>query len=601
MSELPTTLEVIQAQSDKHFAEHLSDKSENLGTLWWSGQLVMKAAGITFLLSCCAFAQTHQHAPPPDQSWVDLTQLPQPQKIEGLGQSHIAITTKSSEAQQWFDQGLAAFHCFWDYEALRAFEQAVRLDSNCAMCHWGLSQALNFGGKLDQAKTELAKAKELSANTSDREQRIIQAFADSAEKKGDEAAQQFAKDLAIVVEHYPDDLEIRLLLARPTDRNYEKGDPTPSAIYSRAMLRDILHDHPENAAAHHYWIHAIEPSAHPEWALESAEKLGNLAPASGHMVHMPGHIFYRLGNYERARQIFLASKRVDEDYMARQHVSLADDWNYAHNLDYLIADCAEEGRYAEAREHARSLIAAANSLGGPNRPWFHIFRLGSTEARLAIRFADWDRVIEHPVQLDVSEDNLNVWERAYRDGLIVYARGMKAADGDRLSEAETQSTLLQAMLWRLSQEELDDKNKVQRDLALKILGTASFELNGTVTGYKDDLVTARKLLERADQNETGIGYFEPPLYSRPPLEVLGASCIRAGKFNEAREAYQKALVKRPHSGFALYGIALAWDKQGDKVQAARAYRDFLDAWSYADPGLPQIKAANRYLSSAASQ
>jgi tetratricopeptide (TPR) repeat protein len=178
---------------------------------------------------------------------------------------------------------------------------------------------------------------------------------------------------------------------------------------------------------------------------------------------------------------------------------------------------------------------------------------------------------------------------------------MKAVDAGRLSEAETQSTLLQALLWSLSQEELDDKNKAARDQVLKILGTASLELSGNLASHKDDFVTARKLLGRADQNETDIGYFEPPLYSRPPLEVLGASCIRAGKFNEAREAYQRALVKRPHSGFALYGIALAWERQGDKVQAAKAYRDFLDAWSHADPDLPQVKAARAYLSSGTSQ
>src|SRR5437588_1305181 len=122
------------------------------------GQLALKAAGIIFFLCVYAAAQTHHPAPPSDEPFVDLGELPPPQRIEGLGHSHIAITTKSPEAQRWFDQGLAAFHCFWDYEALRAFEQAVRLDSDCAMCHWGLSQALNFGGKQDQAKTELAKA-----------------------------------------------------------------------------------------------------------------------------------------------------------------------------------------------------------------------------------------------------------------------------------------------------------------------------------------------------------------------------------------------------------------------------------------------------------
>jgi hypothetical protein len=192
----------------------------------------------------------------------------------------------------------------------------------------------------------------------------------------------------------------------------------------------------------------------------------------------------------------------------------------------------------------------------PTSRWFYTMTAASTETRLAIRFAGWDRVIEHPVQLGLPEDKLNVWARAYRDGLIIYARGTKATDGDGFPKRIIQSTLLQAALWRLSQEELDDKDKAARDQVLKILGTASLELSGNLAATKTFVVTARQLLERADQNESDIGYFEPPLYSRPPLEVLSASCIRAGKFNEARRAYQKALVKRPRSGFALYGIPL---------------------------------------------
>ncbi|HTU46292.1 MAG TPA: tetratricopeptide repeat protein [Bryobacteraceae bacterium] len=557
----------------------------------------MKVAGFILLMCSCALAQIHQHAPPSDQSFVDLAKLPPPQVIEGIGHSHLEITTKSPQAQQWFDQGLALLHCFWDYESLRAFAEAARLDPDCAMCHWGLSQAIDFrGGAPDQAKAELSKAKELSAKASDREQRLIRAFAESEEKKGDEARQAFDKEMAILVDRFPDDLEIRLIMAWHANGGYQKGDPSPGAIYSQAMLRNILHDHPENAAANHYWIHALEASSHPEWALESAEKLGALAPASGHMVHMPGHIFYRIGDYERARLIFLASKRVDEDYMARQHVSFHDDWNYAHNISYLIADCAEAGRYTEARENARSLTGLANNPDQSGNPWFYVFQIGSTEARLAIRFADWDRVIANPMQFGVSDDKLSVWARGYRDGLIAYASGMKAADAGHFAEAETQSTLLQALLWRLSQEELDDQNKPRRDQVLKILGTAALELRGNIASGQGDFAAARKLLERASQHEIEIGYSEPPQYSRPSLEVLGASCIRAGKFSEAREAYQKALLERPRSGFALYGIALAWDKQGDKKQAVKAYRDFLDVWSHADPDLPQIKLARNYLS-----
>ncbi len=550
------------------------------------------------LLACtCVLAQTHHHGPPPDESSVDLAKLPPPQHIKGIGSAHIAITTKSAEAQQWFDQGLALLHCFWDYEALRAFEQAVRLDANCAMCHWGLSQALDFrGSDSEQAKKELAKAKELAPNASDHEQRYIRAYAESEEKQGDDADRAFAKEMEALITHYPDDIEAKLMYALSDGRGYdEKGDPRPGTLYGQAMLRDLLQDYPDNAAVNHFWIHAMEVTDHPEMALQSADILGGLAPASGHMVHMPGHIFYRVGDYERARQTFLQALRVDQDYMAKQHVAVRDDWNYAHNIAYLIADCAEEGRYTEAREHAHSLAGLANDPDDSGNPWFYVLQIGSAPARLAIRFAKWDEVIDHPMQFGVADDKVSVWARGYRDGLVEYARGMKAVDANQLSEAEQDSNVLDALLWRISQEELKDRDKSGRDQVTKLLGTASLELRGNLSSAKGDLDAGSKLLEQADERERQLGYSEPPQYSRPALEVLGIACIRAGKFDDARQAFQNALKQRPRSGWALYGIALAWDKQGKKDEAAKAYREFLDAWSNADPDLPQVQDAKAYL------
>jgi tetratricopeptide (TPR) repeat protein len=123
-------------------------------------------------------------------------------------------------------------------------------------------------------------------------------------------------------------------------------------------------------------------------------------------------------------------------------------------------------------------------------------------------------------------------------------------------------------------------------------------LRGEIAGTEGHLEAARELLERADRTETEIGYWEPPQYSRPALEVLGATYVRAGKFSEARATYAKVLSKRPRSGFALYGIALAWDRQGDKQQAAKAYREFLEAWRHADLDFPQVREAKRYLGAA---
>jgi tetratricopeptide (TPR) repeat protein len=552
--------------------------------------------GLLFLLVATFASAQHQHTANPESARVDLEKLPAPQHMDGLGRAHITITTKSPEAQQWFDQGLAALHCFWDYEALRAFEQAVRLDPDCAMCHWGLSRALDsHGGEKELQKTELKKATDLSAKVSDHEQRYIRADATAAEKKDDEAAAAYAKEMEALIDRYPDDLDARLLYALSLNRGYSTdGDPRPGSLYGQSVLREILEQHPDNAAANHYWIHAVEGS-HPEWAIASAQRLGSLAPDSGHMVHMPGHIFYRVGDYERGRQIFLDSMRVDREYMDRQHVAQKDDWNFVHNISYLIADCAEEGRYQEAQDHAHLLQGSYNDPDHSGAPNFYVLQIASTEERLAIRFADWDSAIRHPLQFGVPDSKLSVWARSYRDGLLAYATGMKAAGSGQLEEAERQSGFLDALLWRLSKEEVDDENKSGRDRVLKLLGTASLELRGETEIRKGSFDEGRKLLERASKEEKDLGYSEPPQYSRPPLEVLGEALIRAGKYDEARDAYQKDLVERPHSGFALYGIAAAWEKQGKQAEAAKAYRQFLDAWSHADADLSQIKTARAYV------
>ena len=547
------------------------------------------------LVATFSFAQ-HQHTADPETARLDLAKLPAPQPINGLGHAHIAITTNSAEAQRWFDQGLAALHCFWDYEALRAFQQAVRLDPDCAMCHWGLARALDSrGGDKEQQKAQLKKAEDLASKASDHEQRYIRADAAGAKKKDDDAEAAYAKEMEGLIDHYPDDLDARLLYALALNHGYSSdGEPRPGSLYGQSVLREILQQHPDNAAANHYWIHAVE-SSHPEWAIASAEKLGSLAPASGHMVHMPGHIFYRVGDYERARQIFLESMRVDRAYMDRQHVAEKDDWNYVHNIAYLIADCAEEGKYQEAQEHARLLQGLYNDPDHSGAANFYVLQIGSTETRLAIRFADWDSAIRHPLQFGVPDTKVSVWARSYRDGLLAYTKGMKAAASNQMDEAERQAGLLDALLWRLSKEDLDEDNEKWRDRVLKLLGTASLELRGDTEIAKGNFDDGRKLLELASKDEKELGYSEPPQYSRPPLEVLGEALIRAGRYQEARDAYKKDLEERPNSGFALYGIATAWEKQGKHTEAVKAYREFLDAWPHADTDLSQIKTAQAYV------
>jgi tetratricopeptide (TPR) repeat protein len=296
--------------------------------------------------------------------------------------------------------------------------------------------------------------------------------------------------------------------------------------------------------------------------------------------------------------VFLQAARVDQEYMDRQHVSLSDDWNFAHNLSYLIADCAEAGRYQEALQHASALQGVSDNPDQSSNPAFYILQVGSSAARLALRFGLWDDAVQQPISFGVPDAQLSVAARGYRDGLVAYARAMKAAQSGQLPEAERQSDTLDALLWRMSQQKVEDQAKNIRDKVVRILDTASLDLRGNLAGYRGDFDQMRELLDQAARNEKELGYSEPPQYSRPELESLGHALIRAGKYSDAREAFRKELHDRPRSGFALYGIALAFDREGNRVEAAQAYREFLDTWKNADRDLPQIRAAESRLQAA---
>ncbi|MBV8072349.1 MAG: hypothetical protein JO270_20775, partial [Acidobacteriaceae bacterium] len=272
-----------------------------------------RASCVLLIFSALAGAQSHHHTADASVE-IDIAKLPPPVKLNGLGHSHIAVTTKSPEAQIWFDQGIALLHSFWDYEAMRAFEESIRLDPHCATCHWGMYRALSFADHEKAAKAELARAKELMPKASEHEQFYIRAAVNAKEdkEKGKEDSTAYRDEMQKLVDRYPDDVEAKLfLIDGGLDSGYQpNGDPMRDTLYEQSMLRDILRADPQNAAANHYYIHAVEGSKHPEWALESAKVLGKLAPDSGHMVHMPGHIYYRIGDYDTARLTFLAALKV---------------------------------------------------------------------------------------------------------------------------------------------------------------------------------------------------------------------------------------------------------------------------------------------------
>jgi tetratricopeptide (TPR) repeat protein len=519
-----------------------------------------------------------------------MTEMPAPPRITGIGDSHLEITTKSAKAQAYFDQGFNLLHCFWDFEAYRAFKEAARLDPNAPMAYWGIAEAVeNYPAMEEIKKAALDKAKALMDKASDHEQYYLRA--QQAKQDEDDGQKDYRAEMEALIDKYPDDIDAKLFLAIHSDYDYAKEDgrPQDDAIYARMLVQDVLAGHPNSAAAHHYRIHILEASTHPQDALADADALAKLAPASGHMVHMPGHIFYRLGDYDRARQAFLDSMKVDFDYMQREKVSSLDCWNYPHNLSYLIASDAESGRLKEALDMAARLDKLPANPFLAKGSASHAMTLGAATARLNIRYGNWQAVVDHPIDIGFDAADAGAAAVAYRDGIRAYARGMLALSRKDVDGAARQSDALDAISWRLHAEKgKDDK---EPNGVLNLLEMVSLDLRGNLRSAQEQHEEAIELLKKAVDKEKDVGYGEPPQYGRPELESLGSVYLRAGKWADARKAFQDEMITRPLSGHALYGVAQSHELAGDKKAAARAYAEFLAAWKSADPDQPMMEHA----------
>ena len=561
----------------------------------------------------------HEEVPP--------EKLPPPMKLTGIGNAHIRITA-SPEAQMWFDQGLNLLHDFWDYESVRAFEQSVRTDPQCAMCYWGIYQAEQFRHSNSKyySHQALAKAVSLKRRASKAERLYIEASAaaeadDNAGVQSDDSRN--SKEVQIyrkLVKQNPKDMQAQIFLAEALSDGYDDNDqPRAGQKETLAILQSVLKEDPENSAANHYWIHAVEPSDHPEQALHSAEILGRLAPTSGHMVHMPGHIFYRLGDYARAENAFAASMRADEAYMQGQHVKVDDDWNYVHNLMYAIANLMEAGQLKEATDLSGKARAARGELENTLYPWSPRDAMSRLDPRLpvALRSADWNAVRSLLKEADPPRTLPNL-EFLARE-LTNFSISMQALEQHELARAENASAQFDAELWRISErlkaeEDRKDKEKAndkkKTDAAppmlqvmpdampkplLSNLSIMSLELRAGLWMAKKQTEEAKQLYAQAAKQEKDLGYREPPAFIRPVGETEAAAYLASSDWADAKAAYQQALKERPRSGFPLYGIALASEQAGDDKAAVNEYADFLTAWKSADANLPQLEHARAYL------
>lgn len=548
------------------------------------------------------FNQASLSSPPlcNDGQSLKFTDLPEAKLLDGIGDSHWEITTSSDSAQIYFDQGINALHAFWDVEAFKAFKKGLKFDSTCAMMHWGLSKSISqTAGELrDLKKAAMDKAVTYSSKANSYEKDFILAYQELA-KNGVKA---YRAKMEEYTKLYPNQIDAQLFYASSLSSNVRshspEGVPTPENIRGQEILNAILSIRPNSSAANHYIIHALENGPTPEKALTNADRIAALAPSSGHITHMPGHIYYRIGDYNKAIATFYNSLNVDSTYMEALKMDPINNWNYTHNIDYLVASCVESGRYEEGLKWARflsdlSLDKTRSMTGGSG---YILFGAYSAIPRLYMRFEEWDKAYQ---SLDTLLNKIP-WSNSkaitYFEGMQFYAQGMHEIQLNRKGKAVEHLNRLKDIQESLEKNRPEIAADWYYRYAVKILAVNAQELEALILYKKGKVDQAIDQLKIAAIEERNIGYWEPPHYTRPVYESLAWIYTKEGNLREATAAYQQALKLRPRNGNSQFALTKAIESLGnDPEKTKAAYQSFLDFWQYADDFKGRISYAKAYI------
>jgi tetratricopeptide (TPR) repeat protein len=510
-----------------------------------------------------------------------IDNLPTPKLMNGVGSSLLKIKTSSEMAQKYFSQGVSQLHCFWDFEAYRSFKEAIKLDSTAIMPYWGILHTILFidNEEFDEEKKiAVEKLKELSENAEGYQALYSKGILDYVETKKPEG---YMKQLENIVHQYPQDVDAKLFLALFNMSGYDEHmDPRKGTIYSEYLLRDLLVSNPENHGVHHYWIHQMENCC-PEEAIESANKLAALAPESGHIVHMPGHIYYKLGDYKKAHDQFIEAMKVDSTYMANQNIKEIDNWNYIHNLNYLLANCAQDGRYKEGLYYANRLekmVAVADRVDMHRGAYFYQGII--TPAIMEMRFGFWDRAVEKFEKITDKDSMYGKAAMDYKTAFSLFSSGMSAIKSNDIAKAKSKLDQLDALFWRNSQLE-NEKDRIN-EYRLKTLLVTSIELKGTILIAEKDYEKGIQILEKAVKMEKDLGYSEPPYYPRPTLLSLGAAYSKMGDFKKAESSYKKILEKHPNSSLAYWSLMQLYKESGQPGKYETVKKKFENIVQFGD-------------------
>lgn len=502
---------------------------------------------------------------------------------DNLGSLHHPITTSHSKAQQYFDQGLRLVYAFNHEEAINSFEQALLFDDQAAMAWWGIALALgpNINAPMGSAEERRAFeavtcARHLSKDVSPSERAYIEALAARYSSRPETGREERDRAYALAMEkvwrQWPNDADAGTLFAealmvlQPWDFWTTEGRPKGRTMDIAAALERVLILDPNHPGACHYYIHTVEASPYPERALPCADRLPNLAPGAGHLVHMPGHIYLRLGRYQEAAERNVHAAAADHDLLEhRQLHGLYPVGYYPHNLHFLWSALTMEGRSREAIDAARRLMTLAPWDKARQEPSMEEFT--PTLLFALTRFGRWQETLdlpEPPVEL------------LYTRAIWHYARGLSLAKLGQLDQATLELEKLGE-----SVKAMPGDRTIGGESVTALVKIAQDVLAGELAAQRGNVEEAVLLLRRAVAHEDGLRYYEPPLWHYPVRHLLGAVLLAAHRSEEAEQVYREDLARHPENGWALYGLGESLRAQG-KPDAVAVEERFQKAWARAD-------------------
>jgi tetratricopeptide (TPR) repeat protein len=508
--------------------------------------------------------------------------------FDGLGSYTRTVTTASPEAQRYFNQGLAFLHGFNHGAAIRAFQEAARIDPGCAMAHWGIALAcgphINFPvvppPAAELAWKELALAKENAARASPVERDLIDAlghrYANPQPENRSPLDSAYANAMRNVWQAHPDDPDVGAFFAeammdlRPWDQWTPEGQPEPGTDEILATLDSVLKLNVKHPFANHLYIHAVEASPHPERALPAADRLADLQPGLAHNVHMPSHIYIRVGRWHDA--VAANERAIAADDRYRKVFGPATGFlpiYVAHNQHMLAYAAMMTGQSDLAMKHVRALTAGLSKefldeFGSMAEAYF------AMPLEVMVRFGKWDDILAEPAPPD---------SRPFSYAFRLAARGIAfAAKGDTTAARKEQAAYLEAAK-RVPPDEIAAGNNT----AVAILDVVTPMLDGEILIREGKLEAGFGQLRAAVKAEDALRYDEPPGWLIPVRHSLGASLVRAGRYAEAERVYRDDLARLPEDGWALYGLAKVLRMQSkNPEEAAAADARFEKIWGEAD-------------------